>query len=232
MFMEALREMNKRKEETMRLFRIGLAVLLGFAMTCGYHLKPAVAETKVPVKILNNWIGTIPKDVEVMVEALQSSATPRESRSLLAGGLSYMLRKIDIVPDFLEGVGVVDDTLVIRVAAASAVELGSGKLDSYIEGELFGLGQSLDSLRDYLGDAYPGFEAYVKELLKGEVGACMADNIIDDEETYQQFLGEVKDAIAKYNPRPITYEKRQVKALFDYIVDETKGEDGDPSGRE
>jgi uncharacterized membrane protein YkvA (DUF1232 family) len=230
--MESLREMNKRKEETMRLFRIGLAVLLGFAMTCGYHLKAAVAETKVPVKIINNWIETVPKDVDVMVEALQSSATPRESRTLLIGGLSYMLRKIDIIPDFLDGVGVVDDTLVIRVAAASAVELASGKLDWYLEDELSRLGQSLDSLRDYWGDAYPGFEGYVKELLDGEVRACMADKIIDDEETYQQFLKEVKDAIANYKPRPITYERRQVEALFDYIGSETKGDDGDPSGRE
>lgn len=232
MFMESFRKMDKRKEETMRLFRIGLAVFLGFAITGGYPLKPLAAETKVPVQILNHWIGTVSEDLELMLEGLQSSATPRESRLYIAGGLSYLLRKIDITPDYLGGLGVVDDAMVIRMAAASAVELGSGEMDWDIEEALSRLGQSLDALKTYLGDIYPRLEAYVKELLDGEARRCAADKIIDDDEIYQQFLTEVEEAVAEYKPRPITYERRLVKALFDYIGEETEGDGGDPSEKD
>jgi hypothetical protein len=123
--------------------------------------------------------------------------------------------------------------MVIRAAAGLAVEKGSGVVDFYIEEALSALGESLGSLEGYLGDAYPPLEAYVRELVQGEARGCMADDILDDDEKYQNFLWAVEEAILNDTPQPITYERRLVWALFDYIKESGEGDDGgeETSGR-
>src|SRR5687767_1561951 len=72
---------------------------------------------------MKGWIDSFPADVEALKKVIDSDA-PREARRVCAGALGYLLQRMDIIPDWEETVGVLDDAMVLRVAAALAGDKG------------------------------------------------------------------------------------------------------------
>ena len=52
----------------------------------------------------------------------------RRARKLGAGALSYLVTRMDFIPDWNEGIGVMDDIFVMRVCAGMATTLGLGDI--------------------------------------------------------------------------------------------------------
>lgn len=169
------------------------------------------------VDLFNEWINSLADDAKTLRAALEAKETPREAKRFIAGGLSYLLRKIDIVPDYLTGVGVVDDAAVLRVAAGMAAKAGLGDLDVEIAGKLEALGNSTASLATYLGSLYGKFEAFVGKMPDEAVRARNADKILDDKEAHQQFLRELNDEIDSYAPKAITDSDRALRELKSFF---------------
>ncbi len=174
------------------------------------------------IDTFNDWINTLADDAGALRTALQAEATPRDAKRLLAGGLSYLLRKIDIVPDYLNGVGVVDDAAVLRVAAKLAREGGLGELDFEVAGKLEALAGGVGVLEGYLGDLYGKLVTFVQGLPDETVRGRNADKILDDAEAFAQFLRELKDELDSYQPTAIDdadRAAREIKSFFKAKLD-------------
>lgn len=169
------------------------------------------------VDLFNEWINTLADDAKTLRAALEAGETPREAKRLLVGGLSYLLRKIDIVPDYLTGVGLVDDAAVLRVAAGLAASSGLGDLDVELAGKVEALGASTKPLASYLGDLYGKFEGFVKKMPDEVVRARTADKVLDDKEAHLQFLRELNDEIDSYSPQTITDPDRALRELKSFF---------------
>lgn len=162
------------------------------------------------IELFGGWINSLPDDTKAIQAAVDAEGTSREAKLMLVGGLSYLLRKIDIVPDYLTGVGVVDDVFVLRIAAAEA-GLGDDAP------EVQALGDSLAPVQEYLGDLYAGLVAYVKGLADDPVRGRTADKILDDEATYKQFTRELGDELDSFAPKPITDGDRALREIKSFI---------------
>lgn len=162
------------------------------------------------IELFGGWINSLPDDTKAIQAAVDAEGTPREAKLMLVGGLSYLLRKIDIVPDYLTGVGVVDDVFVLRIAAGEA-GLGADAP------EVQALGESLEPVQEYLGDLYAGLVEYVKGLAEDPVRGRTADKILDDEATYKQFTRELADELASFAPKPITDGDRALREIKSFI---------------
>jgi len=162
------------------------------------------------IELFGGWINSLPADTQAIQAAVTAEGTSREAKLMLVGGLSYLLRKIDIVPDYLSGVGVVDDVFVLRIAAAEANLGGEAP-------EVQALGDSLDPVKEYLGNLYGGLVEYVKGLADDPVRGRTAAKILDDESTYKQFARELSDELNAFAPKPITDGDRALREIKSFI---------------
>lgn len=162
------------------------------------------------IELFGGWVNSLPEDTRTLQAAVDAESTSRDAKLVLVGGLSYLLRKIDIVPDYLTGVGVVDDVFVLRIAAAEA-DLGEGAP------EVQALGDSLGPVKEYLGDLYPGLVDYVKGLPSDPVRGRTAEKILDDAETHKQFTRELGDELDSFAPKAITDGDRALREIKSFI---------------
>lgn len=169
------------------------------------------------VDVFNGWINSLAQDAKTLRSGLEAAGTPREAKRFLIGGLSYLLRKIDIVPDYLSGVGLVDDCAVLRISSALASNSGLGSLDVEVAGKINALGESTPPLEEYLGDIFGKLQDLVAKMPDEPVRARTADKILDDPEAYKQFLREVKDELDNYVPTSITDEERSLRELKSFF---------------
>jgi uncharacterized membrane protein YkvA (DUF1232 family) len=169
------------------------------------------------IDTFNEWINTLVDDAKVLRAGMEDAEAPRDARRLLVGGLSYLLRKIDIVPDYLSGVGVVDDAIVLRLAAKLALESGLGDMGAVAVNGLTALSKTTKPLEDYLGDLYGKLVEYVKALPDDEVRGRTADKVLDDPEVQKQFLRELTDELDAYAPKPITDPERAAREIKSFI---------------
>ncbi len=58
-----------------------------------------------------NWLRSLGADAEAMVDALERDATPDGARRAIAGGLNYVFKSVDLIPDGIDDIGYLDDAL-------------------------------------------------------------------------------------------------------------------------
>ena len=67
------------------------------------------------------WLRTLAADANELAKVLASTSAPEATRRYVAGGLNYLFKSLDLIPDGIEDLGFLDDAFVIRVAAALAL---------------------------------------------------------------------------------------------------------------
>ncbi|HUH98565.1 MAG TPA: YkvA family protein [Anaerolineales bacterium] len=63
------------------------------------------------------------RETEALCLALRDAATPWYAKALIAFVLAYALSPIDLIPDFIPGVGQLDDMIIVPAGIALAVKL-------------------------------------------------------------------------------------------------------------
>ncbi len=162
---------------------------------------------------LEPWVMNLAEDSKTMRAALDSEGASREAKKFILGGLSYMLRKVDIIPDYLGGIGVLDDAAVMRVSAKLAIEAGLPEADEAFR-KLAGESELNVALFDNLFD---GFVAYVKRLPDERIRNRNADHILDEEGCLEQFDRELEDEIRGYSPKPLGQNERTIREFRSFI---------------
>ncbi len=148
---------------------------------------------------LDSWIQTLPEDAMTLRRGIDASGASRNAKKLMIGGLAYLLRKIDLIPDYMGGIGMTDDAAVLRMAASLAVEAG---FDSPPE-EFESLAAQDEALKMLLGDLYDRFVTYVKKLPETKIRNRTADMILDDPDSLEQFDHELEDEVRTYRAKPV-----------------------------
>jgi uncharacterized membrane protein YkvA (DUF1232 family) len=153
-----------------------------------------VAPADVLVATLQRMIDRLADDAAAALDALAQAATPEPARRSLAGALSYLVEQLDMVPDHLDGLGAVDDAIVLRMAARHAVSHGSDDL------ELRRLAGEAPVLAAVLGDLFAPVDEIVSRLPSQEVrGRTPAEVFADPESRVAMWL-QVAGRLAAYQP--------------------------------
>ena len=67
------------------------------------------------------WLRTLATDASDLAQILSASNSPETVKRYVAGGLNYLFKSLDLIPDGIEDLGFLDDCFVIRVASALAL---------------------------------------------------------------------------------------------------------------
>jgi uncharacterized membrane protein YkvA (DUF1232 family) len=71
--------------------------------------------------VFAGWLRTLGEDAEKLGGLLEGEGVAQPARESIAGGLNYLFKSLDLIPDGIDDIGYLDDAFVLRVAADLAV---------------------------------------------------------------------------------------------------------------
>ncbi len=120
------------------------------------------------IETFKGWAETIRQDIDAYKALLTSTKADEHSKKLAGAALLYLISRMDLIPDWNEGIGVIDDVMVLRVCAQLTQGHDRGELPTQAEISLDRMANQADEIKTFLGTAiYDKLKAYCAKL--GEV---------------------------------------------------------------
>jgi uncharacterized membrane protein YkvA (DUF1232 family) len=138
------------------------------------------------LELFPSWLRTLGEDAAALGEIIKGDAG-EPVKLYVAGGLNYIFKSLDLIPDGIDDLGFLDDAFVLRVSAALAV----AETPAANEGALKRLAEDAVALKEFLGDDYARLESYVKNLRKGAARGRTVEDILTDASVRTEFVHEV-----------------------------------------
>jgi hypothetical protein len=164
------------------------------------------------------WLRSLGEDAEGIAGLLEADGVPEPAREAVAGGLNYLFKSLDLIPDGIDDIGYLDDAFVLRVAADLASREELSEVTPEQLRTLNRLSEEVDTVREFLDQDYDRLEAYVKGLRKGAARGRAVSDIISDEKTRSELLADVRSFARGYEPPDFEREEKtliKLRAFFD-----------------
>lgn len=163
------------------------------------------------------WLRSLGQDAEKLGDTLEGKGLSAAARESVAGGLNYLFKSLDLIPDGIDDIGYLDDAFVLRVAADLAASAEGDSEPGALEA-IGSLANEADVVREFLGKDYGRLEAYVKGLKKGAARGRSVSDIIADGQVRAEFLDDVRGFAKTYDTPSFSREEKnliKLKAFFD-----------------
>jgi uncharacterized membrane protein YkvA (DUF1232 family) len=165
---------------------------------------PSLPEREAPVAhidVFKKWAETIRQDTESYKVLLESGKADESSRRLAGAALLYLVSRMDLIPDWNEGIGVLDDVMVLRVCAQLTQTHERGPLPTTAEISLERLANEADQIKEFLGGPlYDKLRAYCARLAEQTVRGRTPAQLVDDEEQRKALYTEVDEELKSNVP--------------------------------
>ena len=114
------------------------------------------------------WLQALGDDVQILLRALQSNELGSEARCFLTGGINYLFKTLDLIPDGIDDIGYLDDAFILRMTAQAAMEDDIGPIEPELIGKLGRLAGDTELLSEFLNpDVYERLDKYARDLRRG-----------------------------------------------------------------
>lgn len=153
------------------------------------------------IDVFKSWAETIRQDTDAFKALLESGTADEKARKLAGGALCYLVSKMDLIPDWNEGIGVIDDVMVLRVCAQLSRDLDRGALPAAVEASLERMANQAEKISAFLGGPiYDKLKAYCAKLGEQKVrGATPAELAADDDKRKTLYVA-IEDELEKTVP--------------------------------
>jgi len=152
------------------------------------------------IDTFKSWAESIRPDVDALKAVVESSKADAHSRKLAGAALSYLVSRMDLIPDWNEGIGVIDDVMVLRVAAQLTAGHERG-VPTSAEVSLERMANEAEQIAKFLGAAiYDKLKSYVSKLADQSVRGRTPQQLIDDAAARKAFYVDLDDEIKRTVP--------------------------------
>jgi uncharacterized membrane protein YkvA (DUF1232 family) len=154
------------------------------------------------IETFKGWADTFRPDVDALKAVVEAKGADAESRRLAAGALSYLVTKMDLVPDHNEGIGIMDDIMVLRVCALLATTSHDlGDLPAAAEVSIGRMANEADKISAFLGgQIFDKLKQHCAKLAETAVRGRTPSQIVDDEAARKALYGEIDEELKKSTP--------------------------------
>jgi uncharacterized membrane protein YkvA (DUF1232 family) len=153
------------------------------------------------IDVFKGWAESIRQDIDAWKALLESKQADVHARRLAGGALSYLVSKMDLIPDWNEGIGVIDDVMVLRVAAQLVQGHDKGALPTSAEVALERMANEADKIVEFLGGPiYDKLKAYCAKLEEVAVRGRSPGQLGDDAALQKALYAELEDELKKTVP--------------------------------
>ena len=164
------------------------------------------------------WLRSLGEDAEAMAGLLADDRIPGSAREVIAGGLNYLFKSLDLIPDGIDDIGYLDDAFVLRIAADLARKDQSGKIEPDKLRRLNELADEVGVVREFLEKDFPRLEGYVKGLRRGAARGRAVSDIVGNDTVRSDFLSDVRGFMNNYEAPGFAREEKnliKLRAFFD-----------------
>lgn len=153
------------------------------------------------IDVFKSWAETIRQDTDAFKALLESTKADGPSRKLAAGALQYLVSKMDLIPDWNEGIGVIDDVMVLRVCAALTQDHSRGDLPTAAEAALERMANQSEKISAFLGGPlYDKLKAYCAKVGENPVRGITTAQLLDEESARKSLYTALKEELEKTVP--------------------------------
>jgi uncharacterized membrane protein YkvA (DUF1232 family) len=164
------------------------------------------------------WLRTLGDDAERLSALLEQASLAASAREAVAGGLNYLFKSLDLIPDGIDDIGFLDDAFVLRVAADLAGREDTGEIDPEKLQILGELASECEVIREFLGDDYARLESYVRGLRRGAARGRSVTDILSDRDVRSELVSDVRGFAKSYQSPSFSREEKnliKLRAFFD-----------------
>jgi uncharacterized membrane protein YkvA (DUF1232 family) len=171
------------------------------------------------IDVFKSWAETIRQDIDAYKALLESEKADEKARKLAGGALSYLVSKMDLIPDWNEGIGVIDDVMVMRVCAALSQDYDRGSLPGSAEASLERMANQSEKLTEFLGGPlYDKLKSYCSKLNELKVRGTNPTALIEDAAARKSLYAALDEEIEKTVPIVINDPKDAELRLKAYLT--------------
>ena len=154
------------------------------------------------MQTVKQWVRSFRGDVEAIKAVIESPAIDERGRKLAATALNYLVTRLDLIPDWNETIGLMDDVMVLRVCMAQARAYDFERhLDDDTRLRVASLIGDVDTIAAILGDElYGKFSKYCARLIDNVVRGRSAETIVDDDSERAALYKEIDEDILRMPP--------------------------------
>ncbi|HEX2690794.1 MAG TPA: YkvA family protein [Kofleriaceae bacterium] len=153
------------------------------------------------IDVFKAWVDTIHHDIDAWKAVLESSEADTGARQLAAAALSYLVSRMDLVPDWNEGIGMLDDVMVLRVCAQLTQDHERGPLPAAAEVSLGRMANEADRIADFVGSAsYDKLRVYCAKLVDQATRGRTPGQLVGDAALRKALYVEIDDEIKRRVP--------------------------------
>jgi uncharacterized membrane protein YkvA (DUF1232 family) len=179
------------------------------------------------IDVFKGWAETIRADIDAFKTLLESSKADTDSKKLAGAALLYMVSRMDLIPDWNEGIGVIDDVMVLRICAQLTAMHKRGDLPSSTphaersstEIALERMSNEAEKISEFLGGPlYDKLKAYCAKLSEQAVRGRSPAQLVDDAALRKALYTELDDELKKSVPIVINDAKDAELRLKAYLT--------------
>lgn len=153
------------------------------------------------IDVFKGWAESIRPDVETFKMLLESTESDAGARRVAAGALLYLVSRMDLVADWHEGIGMIDDLMVLRVCAQLAQGIGYAQLPTVGDICMERMANEADRIVEFLGaPLYDKLKAYCAGLADQSVRGWSPREMLDDERMRRSVYGAISDDVKRAGP--------------------------------
>ncbi|HEX7836650.1 MAG TPA: YkvA family protein [Kofleriaceae bacterium] len=175
------------------------------------------------IDVFRGWADTIRQDIEAFKALLESARADATSRRLAGAALSYLVSRMDLVPDWNEGIGVLDDVMVLRVCAQLIQGCDRGALPTSAEISLERMANEAEKITGFVGGAiYDKLRAYCARLVDQPVRGRTPAHLVDDAAARKVLHAEIEDELKRTVPIVVSDPVDAEVRLKAYLIHKLK----------
>jgi uncharacterized membrane protein YkvA (DUF1232 family) len=153
------------------------------------------------IDVFKGWADTLRQDIESYKVLLESSKADENSRRLAGAALLYLVSRMDLIPDWNEAIGVLDDVMVLRVLAQLTQTHERGPLPTVAEISFERMANEADKIAAFLGGpVHDKLRAYCARLADQAVRGRTPAQLVDDPELRKALYEELDEEVRKSVP--------------------------------
>lgn len=166
-----------------------------------------------------HWLRSLGDDASALAALLSNDALPIEARRYLAGGLNYLFKSLDLIPDGIEDLGFLDDAFVLRVASSLALVDAPAAREADPSRALTRLSGDAKLIAELLEGAHARLEGFVRSLKTGAARGRTVDEIVSDKAICNAFVAEVQGWAKTYEAPSFSRDEKNLLKVKAFLTE-------------
>jgi len=163
------------------------------------------------------WLRMLGQDATALAQLLSADSLPQVAKKYVAGGLNYLFKSLDLIPDGIEELGFLDDAFVLRIASRLALADAPQAREADLSGTLSRLSGEAPLIDELLAQSAARLERFVRELTKGAARGRTVAEILQDPAVLRTFVAEVHSWAKSYTPPSFRRDEKNLIKLKAFL---------------